>query len=143
MLSPGEKALAVGGAISALAAVAHLACIVVGAPAYRVMGAGERMALAAAAGKIQPTLVTLTVASVLALWSVYAFGGAGIIGHLPLTKVALCSICAAYLGRAVAFPLLRPAFPGDSTTFWLVSSGICLVTGLLHLFGILASWPNL
>jgi hypothetical protein len=140
MLTPGEGALAVGGAISAMAAVAHLACIIVGAPAYRVMGAGERMAIAAAAGKIQPTLVTLTITSALALWSLYAFSGAGIIGHLPLTRVALPSICAVYLGRAVAFPLLRPAFPGNSNIFWLVSSGICLVTGLLHLFGILTSW---
>jgi hypothetical protein len=33
--------------------------------------------------------------------------------------------------RAMAFPLLRRAFPENSTTFWLASSAICLVMGLL------------
>ena len=41
MSSLGSIALVVGGAMSAFAAVAHLACIGIGAPAYRVMG-GEQ-----------------------------------------------------------------------------------------------------
>lgn len=38
MPSLGAIALVAGGAMSAFAAVAHLACIAIGAPAYRVMG---------------------------------------------------------------------------------------------------------
>lgn len=42
MMITGTQALVVGAALSATAAVAHLACILIGAPAYRLMGAGER-----------------------------------------------------------------------------------------------------
>jgi Flp pilus assembly secretin CpaC len=41
---------------------------------------------------------------ILFLWAGYALAGAGVIEHLPLTKLALTAICVVYLGRAVAFP---------------------------------------
>ena len=143
MLITGAQALIVGASCSAAAAIAHLACIVWGAPAYRFMGAGERMARAVEAGKLRPTLVTLAISGVLLLWAAYALGGAGVIRLLPFSTLALPAICAIYLGRAVAFPLLRPAFPENSKTFWLVSSGICLLIGLLHLYGVLFVWQTL
>lgn len=89
MLITAQQALIVGAICNAAAALAHLGCIVWGAPVYRFMGAGERM------------------------------------------------------GRAVALPLLRPAFPENSHTFWLVSSGICLFIGLFHLYGVLGIWHML
>jgi len=143
MLTAGTFALIVGAALSASAALAHLACILVGERAYRFMGAGERMARAAQAGRLQPTLVTLVISSVLFGWSAYALSGASVIAHLPLTRFALVAICAVYLIRAVTFPLLKPSFPENSRTFWLVSSGICLAIGLVHLYGIVALWPAL
>jgi hypothetical protein len=143
MLAPGAQALVIGAALSAAAALAHLACILLGAPAYRLMGAGERMARAVEAGKRRPALVTLAIAVVLSAWAAYALAGAGVIGHLPLLKPALLAICAVYLGRAIAFPLLKPAFPENSQTFWLVSSGSCLVIGLVHLYGVVSQWPAL
>lgn len=139
----GTQALVIGGALSAAAALAHLACVFVGAPAYRFMGAGEKMARAAEAGKVQATVVTLAIAGVLLVWAAYAFSGAGVIASLPFTKPALITISAVYLARAVAFPLLKPAFPENSQTFWRVSSGICLVIGLLHLYGLIARWSAL
>jgi len=143
MLSTGAFALIVGASLSAMAALAHLACIVIGAPAYRILGAGESMARAAQAGKLRPTLFALAIAAVLLLWAAYALGGAGVIGRLPLSKLALPAICAVYLGRAVAFPLLQPAFPENSQIFWRVSSGICLVIGLLHVYGLVGVWHTL
>lgn len=98
------------------------------------------MVRAVEAGKIRPTLVTLAIAGVLLVWAVYAFSGAGIAPRLPFTKLALVLISAVYLLRAFAFPLLRPVFPENSTTFWLVSSGICLVLGLLYAVGVIAVW---
>jgi hypothetical protein len=139
----GAQALVIGGSLSAAAALAHIACVVVGAPAYRFMGAGEKMARAAEARKLQPMLVTLAIAGVLFVWAAYAFSGAGAIGRLPFTKLALTAICAVYLGRALAFPLLKPRFPENSQTFWLVSSGICLVIGLVHLYGLISRWSVL
>lgn len=139
----GTQALLIGGLLSAAAAVAHLACIAIGAPAYRFMGAGEKMARAAEAGKLQATLVTLAVAGILFIWAAYALSGAGLIDRLPFAKLVLPAISAVYLGRALAFPLLKPAFPENSQTFWLVSSGICLVVGLLHLYGVISLWSAL
>lgn len=143
MPDPGPLALAIGGALSAIAALAHLACIAIGAPAYRFMGAGERMARAAELGKLEPTLVTLGISILLAVWAAFAFSGAGWAPRLPLLKPALSAITAAYLLRAVAFPLLTRVFPGNSTSFWLISSGICLAMGSVHLVGLVASWPKL
>lgn len=141
MDSPGAIALAAAGAASAVAAVAHLACIAIGPGAYRFMGAGERMARAVEQGKLRPTLVTLGIAVVLLAWAAYAFSAAGFIGRLPFVQIVLPVVCAAYLLRAVCFPLLRPAFPENSGRFWLVSSAICLLIGGLHLYGILLQWP--
>ena len=135
MMSVSSQALVLGGALTAVAAVAHLACIAIGAPAYRLMGAGERMARAAEAGKARPTLITLAVASLLLVWAAYGFSGAGLIRPLPLTNLALPTISLIYLARAFAFPLLRPVFPENSTRFWWVSSGICLVLGALYAVG--------
>jgi hypothetical protein len=143
MLTSGALALIVGASLSTIAALAHLACIFIGAPAYRFMGAGESMARAAQAGRLQPTLVTLAISAVLLLWAAYALGGAGVIRHLPLSKLVLPAVCAVYLGRAVAFPLLKPAFPENSQTFWWVSSGICLVIGLVHTYGVVCVWQTL
>ena len=139
----GTQALLIGGLLSAAAAVAHLVCIVVGAPAYRFMGAGEQMARAVEAGKLRPTLVTLAIAGVLFAWAAYAMAGAGIINRLPFAKLVLPVICAFYLGRAVAFPLLKPSFPENSQTFWLVSSGVCFVAGLVHAYGVIWLWSTL
>ena len=131
-LSTGSLALLLGAFLSAAAAIAHIACIVIGAPAYRVMGAGERMARAAEAGQLRPTVVTLAIAGVLFVWAAFALSGAGVVGPLPLTKFALVAISVAYLGRAVAFPLIKSSFPGNTNTFWLVSSGVCGLIGLVH-----------
>ncbi|MDR7150907.1 hypothetical protein J2W49_002870 [Hydrogenophaga palleronii] len=101
------------------------------------------MARAVEAGKLRPTLVTLAISGVLLIWSAYALSGAGVIDLLPLTKLALVLICAIYLARAVAFPLLKPAFPENSNTFWWVSSGICGCIGLVHAYGLIALWRDL
>ena len=143
LLSTGSLALIVGGSLSAAAAIAHLACISIGAPAYRFMGAGEHTARAAEAGRLRPTLVTLAIAGVLFVWAALALSGGGAIEPLPLTKLALVAISAVYLGRAVAFPLLKPRFPGNSNTFWLVSSAICGFIGLAHVYGTVSLWRTL
>lgn len=136
-------ALLLGGALSALAAIAHLACIAIGAPAYRLMGAGEGMARAAEAGRWLPTVITLGIAGVLGLWAWYAWAAAGRAPRLPLMRLALTTISGVYLLRGLAFPLLMPRFPDNSMTFWLVSSGICLALGGLYAYGTLGRWRSL
>lgn len=143
MLTPGSVSLAIAAGLSASAAVAHIACVVIGPSAYRFMGAGEAMARAVEAGRLKPTIVTLAISAVLLVWAAYALSAAGFIDRLPLTKFVVLAITLVYLGRALAFPLLRPAFPENSTRFWLVSSGICLVIGALHAYGLAARWSAL
>ncbi|TNF53663.1 MAG: hypothetical protein EP308_09180 [Burkholderiales bacterium] len=136
----GETLLTLAGIGSALAALAHVVCVIVGGPAYRLMGAGERMARAAEAGHWQPAAVTLAIASLLAVWAVLAFSGAGLLPLIPFTRPALVLISAVYLARGMAFPLLMPAFPDNSLRFWLVSSAMCLVLGGLHAWGVVLRW---
>ena len=68
--------------------------------------------------------------------------GAGLLPPLPYWREVLVGVTAVYLLRAVAFPLLRPAFPDNSTTFWLVTSGICLVIGVTHVVGLVQVWQR-
>lgn len=140
MNSAGVPSLIVGGALTAAAAVAHLACILLGARAYRFMGAGEHMARAVEAGRIKPVVVTLAIAAVLFSWAAYAFSGAGVIAPLPFTRMVLPVVCVVFLARAFGFPLLKRRFPENSTTFWLWSSGICLALGLLYAVGSVHVW---
>jgi hypothetical protein len=95
------------GLLSAAAALLHLAIIVGGPDWYRFFGAGEGMARMAEQGSARPTLITLGIAAVLAIWAAYAFAGAGLLPRLPLLRTALVAITAVYLLRGlVILPLL-------------------------------------
>src|SRR3546814_9460437 len=99
--NPGSHWLIVGGWLSVVAALLHIACIFGGPDWYRFFGAGEGMARAAARGDLQPTLITLAIAAVLLVWSAYAFSGAGSLPRLPLLRTGLIVITAIYLLRAL------------------------------------------
>ncbi len=135
--------LIVAAALSASAALLHLGCIVFGAPWYRFLGAGEGMAQLALAGHWYPTVAALVIAAILSVWSLYALSGAGVIGRLPFLRLGLCTITGIYLLRGTAFMPLMAYFPGNSISFWLVSSGICLMFGIVHLIGVRQAWPRL
>lgn len=143
MIAGTNSFLVIGAALSGAAALAHLGCIVFGAPWYRFMGAGEQMARMALAGHWYPTVVTLAIAAMLAVWALYALSGAGVIARLPLLRIGLCAITAVYLLRAVGFVPLMRYFPDNSMTFWVVSSGICLIIGLVHAVGLWQAWSRL
>jgi hypothetical protein len=135
--------LIAGGAMSAVAAALHLGCILFGASWYRFLGAGEKMARLAEAGSSYPARVTLVITAMLLVWSAYALSGAGVIPRLPLLRTILCAIAAVYLFRGFVFYPLMPLFPGNSTTFWLVSGAICAAIGVVHAIGITQAWPVL
>lgn len=136
--------LVAGGWLSLAASALHLACIVGGPRWYRLVGAGEGLAKAAERGEWGPAIVTAGIAAVLALWSAYAFAGAGVIGRLPLMRTALVAISAIYIARglvvvmptALRRPDLSPGF-----LFW--SSLIVLVFGLVYAVGTWRAWPFL
>lgn len=126
---------------SALAAALHLACIAFGAAWYRALGAGEAMARLAEAGSPKPAIITVGIAALLAVWSLYALSGAGVIARLPLLPWALCGITTAFLLRGGAGLVLAVAAPGErGMAFWLWSSAICLMGGMTYLVGTLQAW---
>jgi len=144
MTSPGTGLLIAAAALSALAALAHLGVIIGGPDWYRFFGAGEGMARLAEGGSWRPALITFAIAIVLGLWAAYALSGAGLLPALPLLKPALVLITLVYTLRGIAGFVLAFAAPGgNSPAFWLWSSTICLVIGVVHAIGLYRAWPVL
>lgn len=129
--------------LSAIAAGLHVAVIIFGAAWYRRFGAGERMARLAEAGSAYSALVTATIAATLCAWSLYALSGAGLIAPLPALRPVLCVITAIYLLRGLFIVPMAILAPGSVTRFWVWSSAICLVYGIVHLVGIAQTWTRL
>ncbi len=126
-----------------IAAVLHLAIIFGGPGWYRFFGAGEGMAQMAARGEIYPTIITLAIASILALWAAYAFSGAGLVPPLPLLKPALVAIAAIFLLRALCFIPAMVLTGSAITPFAVWSSAIVLGYGLAYAIGTWLRWPIL
>jgi hypothetical protein len=142
MLTPTAitASLIFAAALTFIAAILHFACIFIGAPAFRWLGAGESLARMAERGHWYPPFIAFVIGALLTAWAAWALSGAGVIARLPLTPHALAAIAAVFLLRALGFPLLKPAFPENSQTFWLVTSGICLVIGLAYVIGAVGLW---
>jgi hypothetical protein len=125
------------------AAIAHFACIPIGAPAYRFLGAGEVMANMAEHGHIYPDVISSIIGTLLLLWSAYAFAAAGLFAPLPFSKWMLLLIAFVLLARAVfGYPLLKNSFPDNSLMFWWVSSSICFVMGIAFALGLKQIWKT-
>ena len=98
-----NKFLIVGAICSAVAALAHLGCVIFGGDWYRFFGAGEHMAVLAEQGHWYPTVVTTSIVVVLFIWALYALSGAKVIAKLPFLKLGLCTISSLYILRGVAW----------------------------------------
>ncbi len=135
--------LIAGGILSIIASLLHIAIIIGGAEWLRFFGAGEAMAKMAEEGSIYPIIITFIIASVLFLWALYAFSGAGIIRRLPYLKPALVLITAVYLIRGFG---VIPAYfiqPDLIDDFMIWSSVICSVYGIFYLIGTISVWDYL
>jgi len=138
--------LITGGVLSLLAAVLHLAVIVIGPGGYRFFGAGEQMARMAEAGHWYPPLVTTGIATILAVWAAYAFSGAGLLPRLPLLRTGLILISLIYLARGLVLVpavILNPQGPAGITPFIWWSSMIVLAYGVAYAVGTWTAWPRL
>lgn len=130
-----NKPLFAAAILAVTAALAHIACIAIGGDAYRFLGAGEQLAQMAEQGHWYPTFITLMITGVLCLFAAYAASGARLLPKLPLLKLGLVGISSVFLLRALGFVFIMPMFPENSVTFWLASSSICLLIGLLYAVG--------
>ena len=138
-----NKFLILGAVSSAIAALAHLGCIIFGGDWYRFLGAGEQMASLADNGDWYPSMVTSVIVLVLTLWALYGLSGAKVIPKLPFLKLGLLVISFIYVIRGLAFVVIMPMFPENSLTFWIVSSSICLGIGVLYAVGTFKNWSTL
>ena len=134
--------LVIGAGLSLMAALMHVGVIIVGPSWYHLFGAGERFVRAAQAGRWFPALFTAGIALVLAAWAAYALSAAGVIGRLPMLRPALIGITSIYLLRGFLGPWAL-AGTGRSRRFIIISSAICVVYGLVHLFGLVQVWGSL
>lgn len=133
----GQIFLILAAVVCTGAAMLHFACIPWGAEGYRFLGAGDTVVNAVAAGDWKPHMSALVVGTLLLVAASYALSGAGLIKPLPFLPYILFGVSTVLLVRAIAFPLLRPMFPGNTEIFWLVSSGLVGLLGLLFFCGAL------
>lgn len=136
-----NKWLVIGGWLSIMAAVLHVACIFGGGDWYRFFGAGEEMARADEAGSWAPAIITMGIAIMLMLWAAYAFSGAGLIRQLPLLRTALVVISAIYLLRGLfIIPIMIESAMRTPFNIW--SSLIVLGFGLIYATGSWQLWKQ-
>lgn len=140
MNSAGKSWLVAAAAMSFVASLLHLACIVGGGDWYRFFGAGERMARLDEADSWTPAIITAVIAIILAGWGLYALSGAGIVRKLPLLRTGLVAIAIVLLARAsmVAFPATWG--PELGFTFMAITSAIVGIMGLTFAMGTAKSW---
>ena len=137
-----NKWLVIGGVLSLVASLLHIACIFGGGDWYRFFGAGEEMAQADEAGHWMPAIMTTGIAILLAVWAAYAFAGAGMFRRLPLIRTALVIISAIYLLRGLfIIPIMIE--PALRTPFNIWSSLIVLGYGIVYLLGTRQAWSQL
>ena len=135
--------LIAASALSAAAALLHVAVVFGGPGWYRFFGAGEEMAQAAERGSAAPALITFAIASLLLVAALYALSGADVVRRLPLLRTGLVAISAVYLLRGLApVPMLLLA-PAQLDAFALWSSAVVLVYGLVHAIGTRRAWAEL
>lgn len=137
-----NKWLAIGGGLSLVASLLHIACIFGGGDWYRFFGAGEGMAQADEAGHWMPAIMTAGIALILSIWAAYAFAGSGLIRRLPLMRTALVIISSIYLLRGLfIIPIMIE--PAMRTSFNIWSSLIVLGYGLAYAMGTWKAWTQL
>lgn len=135
--------LVFAGVLSAITAALHIGCIIFGGSWYRFFGAGEQMAVLSKRGSVEPTVITSVIVLIFSIWALYAFSAAGLVGKLPFTRTALIVITVIYFSRGLVglFFINNPI--GRSPKFWLWSSVICLLIGVIHFIGLKQQWSSL
>ena len=132
-----NRTLAIGGVLCAGVSLLHFVVIFIGAPAYRYLGAGERMARGAERGDLQPSVLTFVLTVMFAVWAAYAFAGAGLMRPLPLLRPILFAIGAVFSLRGlVLLPQIVLLANGAVVPLrHLFFSMVSLVIGVAYLVG--------
>jgi len=143
MRNDGNLYLIAAAAMTGVAALLHVGCIIFGGDWYRFFGAGEQMVQMDESGSLIPAAMTSVVCAVLSVFTLYALSGARVAPQLPLLRPVLLIISSIFLLRGILFVPLMPIFPGNSLTFWLATSSICLLMGTAYAVGTWRSWQHI
>ncbi len=130
-----NKFLIVAGVLSCIASFMHILIIFGGAAWYDFFGAGQKMVVLSQQGSWYPAVVTSIIAGVLLVWGMYAFAGAGLLRPLPFIMPILVIITSIYLLRGLAVIPIYFFKQEIFSAFWVWSSLICFLFGLVHLLG--------
>jgi putative oxidoreductase len=126
--------------------VLHVVVVIVGAPAYRYFGAGERLARMAEDGKPLPAIMTLCIAAVFAVFAAYAWSGSGRLPPFPLRRTALAGIAAVFLLRGLsAIPqlVMYVRSPREIVARNLAFSLASLAVGACYAWGLVRGWSTM
>jgi putative oxidoreductase len=144
----GSLLLLLGGLGTALASLLHVAIIVGGAPWYRFFGAGERMAQMATRGSLYPAVLTAVIAIVLAVWSLYAWSGAGWLRPLPLLRPVLGVVAMIFTARGLlGIPIVlfvRHSYAAELRArmpFMITTSLVCMGLAICFAAGLVLTRP--
>ena len=142
-MNPGSVWLIAAGALSTIASMIHIACIVFGARWFRFFGAPEPLIVNYENGAMGLVWMTAAISAILAIWAAFALSAAGLIARLPLLRTALVIITAIYLARGLVLvpALMQAPYPGSTFDLW--SSAIVLVYGIVHAVGLRLAWTAL
>lgn len=136
MRVPGRTPLIVASACSFFVAALHVAIAIFGPDWYRYFGAPSLADRIEAGSVLLPTLLTLAVATVFAVWAFYALSGAGAVRRLPLLRVALFLIAAIYLLRGLqVVPEVIALVRGTVPLRFAVFSAFSGFAGMAYLLG--------
>lgn len=128
--------LFLGGLLSFLSAILHLLIIYFGTKWYEFFGAGKKIVQWSKEGSVYPALITFAIATVMFIWALYAFSGAGLIKELPKLKEVLWLITSIYILRGLGLIPLYIFRPQKVNLFMILSSAVSFIFGLVHLIGI-------
>lgn len=138
MNTKSKLTLGLAGIITALTALAHMSCIVLGSFCYRAQLAPEELINLAATGSPKAAVATLIVSSLFVGCTLFAFSAAGFIKKLPLLKSAILIISFICTLRGVATVPLSLKFPEMVSTTSILSGIIWFITGVLFFYGYLS-----
>jgi hypothetical protein len=143
--NPGSLNLVIAAFAAFLIALLHVAIIFLGRKGYGYFGAAQLVPLVEKGSPI-PVLITLGLVVIFALCGLYGLSGAGLVPHLPLLRLGLAVIGAAFTLRGLALAREIPLFLAHNPSLparELVFSSVSLLVGLLYLAGLVLRWREL
>lgn len=145
MNRPGRVPLLLAAGCSFFVSALHLTIVAVGPRWYRYFGAPSLADQVERGSALVPTVMTLAIACVFAVWGVYGLSGAGWVRRLPLLRSALVAIGTVHVLRgAFLLPDLLRQWRGVAVPpRFLAFSAFSLVSGLLYLLGVASRWSAL